>query len=64
MKFIGAILQDAKSIVKWCTIVIGDQSTRKIQVWRSFWEVTIVDCSHTYQVNIGQGNRGFIQLEA
>ena len=64
MKFIGMSLQHAESIVKWCTTMTGDQSTRKIQVRRSFWEVTNADRSHTYRVNIVQGTRGFHSIRS
>ena len=59
MNFIGTSLQDAESIVKWCTIVMGDQSTRKNHAQRSFWEAIDVDHSHTYRVNTVQGTQGF-----
>ena len=29
MKFTGALLRDATSIVKWCASVMGEQATRK-----------------------------------
>ena len=43
MKFTGARLRDAASIVKWCASVMGEQATRKSLVRRIFWEVTNVD---------------------
>ena len=45
MKFTGALLQDAASIVKWCASIMGEQATRKHLVRRIFWEVTNVDRS-------------------
>ena len=64
MKFIGTSLQDAESIVRWCTTMTGDQSTRKSHVQRVFWEFTNVDCSHTYRVNTVQGTRGFHSIRS
>ena len=43
MKFTGALLRVAASIVKWGASVMGEQATRKHLVWRIFWEVTNVD---------------------
>ena len=53
MKFTNvSIIQDAKSIVEWCSLTMGegarmqeDQSTRKAHVHRFFWEVVDVDRS-------------------
>ena len=39
MKFTGALLRDATSIVKWCASVMGEQETRKHLMRRIFWEV-------------------------
>ena len=64
MNFKGVSLQDAESIVKWCTTVMGHQSTRKSHVQRIFWEVTNVDRSHTYQVNTVQGNQRFHSIRS
>ena len=64
MKFTGTSLQDAESIVKWCTTTMGDQSTRKSHVQRIFWEVKNVDRSHTYRVNTVQGTRGFHSIRS
>lgn len=57
MKFTGAHLQDAASIVKWCASVMGEQATRKNLVRRIFWEVTNVDRSQTHRVNTVHGTR-------
>ena len=59
MKFIGAHLRDAASIVQWCAFVIGEQATRKPLVRRIFCEVTNVDRSQTPRVNIVHGTRQF-----
>ena len=55
MKFIGAHLRDAASIVEWCASVMGEQATRKHLVQRIFWEVTNVDRSQTHRVNTVHG---------
>ena len=36
MKFIGARLRDAASIVQWCASIMGEQATRKHLVRRIF----------------------------
>ena len=64
MKFLGRSLQDAEAIVKWCTTTMGDQLARKSHVQRIFWEVTNVDCSHTYWVNTMQGTQGFHSIRS
>jgi len=63
-KFIRTNFQDAKSIVKWCTIVMGEQSTRKRKVRMIFSNVKNVDHSHTYQVNTVHGAQGFYSFRS
>ena len=64
MKFIGARLLDAASIVQWCASVMGEQETRKHLVRRIFWEVTNVDRSQTHQVNTVHGTRQFHSIRS
>jgi len=64
MKFIGAHLRDAASIVQWCAFVIGEQATRKPLVRRIFCEVTNVDRSQTPRVNIVHGTRQFHSIRS
>ena len=59
MKFTGAHLRDAASIVKWCAYVMGEQATRKDLVRRIFWEVTNVERYQTNWVNMVHGTRKF-----
>jgi hypothetical protein len=64
MKFTGARLRDAASIVKWCASVMGEQATRKSLVRRIFWEVTNVDRSQTHRVNTVHGTRQFHSIRS
>ena len=56
MKFTTiSLIRDAKTIVAWCSSVMGqgarrqeDQSSQKAHVHRYFWEVVNVYRSHTY----------------
>ena len=57
MKFTGARLRDAASIVQWCASVMGEQETRKHLVRIIFWEVTNVDQSQKPWVNTVHGTR-------
>ena len=59
MKFTGAHLQDASSLVKWCAYVMGEQATRKDLVRRIFWEVTNVERYQTNWVNMVHGTQKF-----
>ena len=43
MKFIGAHLLGAASIVKWCAFLMGEKATGKNLVQRIFLEVKNVD---------------------
>ena len=63
MKFTNvSIIQDAKSIIEWCSSTMGegarmqeDQSTRKAHVHRLFWEVVDVNRSQLYECKTIKG---------
>ena len=67
MKFTTiSLMWDAKTIVAWCSSVMGqgarrkeDQSSQKAQVHRYFWEVVDVDLSHLYECKTIQGTHAF-----
>ena len=67
MKFTTiSLIQDAKTIITWCSSVLGkgarrqdDQSSQKARVHRYFWEVVDVDRSHLYECKIVQETHAF-----
>ena len=64
IKFTGAHLRDAASIVQWCASIMGEQATRKHLLQRIFWEVTNVDRSQTHRVNTMHGYRQFHSIRS
>ena len=61
-----SLIRDAKTIVAWCSSVMGqgarrkeDQSSQKSHVHRYFLEVVDVEQSHLYECNTIQGTRAF-----
>jgi hypothetical protein len=71
MKFTTtSLIQDVKSIVEWCSSVMGegtwtheDQSHMKAHVHRYFWEVVDVDRSQWYECKKSRALVDSIQLE-
>ena len=67
MKFTTiSFIWDAKTIVAWCSPVMGqgarrqeEQSSQKAHVHRYFWEVVDVDRSHIYECKTVQGTHAF-----
>ena len=58
-------IQNAQSIVRWCTSVMGEESamrvesTRKIHVETFFWKVVYKDHSHAWECKTIPGTHGF-----
>ena len=62
---IVSTIQNAQSIVRWCTSVMGEESTMPGRIYKTetrgdiFWEVVDIDRSHAWECKTVPGTCGF-----